>query len=155
MSAKDAFFKQVEHNADAKKAGEIALQRDIMDFQREIEVLFQAIRTWFEGSPVKSKISLVPLTIEGKRAEFESLTLANGSKTLTVIPEGLYYFGVTGSLVVTIDNPDRAPRKSNFNIYWKDSISNMSGWTIVDDARPDNRVEFNEENFFSKISTFA
>ncbi|MGY3857922.1 hypothetical protein [Aeromonas intestinalis] len=155
MSAKDAFFKQVEDNVDAQKAGEMAIQRDLMDFQRETEILLQTIRTWFEGSPVKSKISLNPHMMEGKRAEFESLTLENGNKHLTITPEGLYYFGITGVLDVTIDNPNRAPRQTKFSIHWKDAISKISGWVIVDNVVPASRVEFNQENFFSRITAFA
>lgn len=155
MSAKDAFFKQLEANIDAQKANENTIRRDSMEFQKETEVLLQTIRNWFYGSPIKSKLSTTHLMIDGNKFEFESLTLENGNKILTVFPEGLYSSGALGSLSVTIDNPSRAPRTSSFKLHWQDPASNIPGWVIFDTSTPQNRVELNSDNFFSSILAFA
>jgi hypothetical protein len=158
MSAKDAFFQKLETNANAQKEGEEAFKRDVLAFQEDTNVLIQEIMGWFAGSPITTSASTTQVTEGTDRFEVSNLTLKNGNKTLKITPEGLYYFGVIGSLEVAIHNPGRAPGTSKFNLHWKDGISKLSGWVIVSGGignAPAQRTEFNQENFFKMITAFA
>ena len=158
MSAKDAFFQKVESNANAQKEGEEAYKREVQAFKEDTKKLILEIKAWFDGSPVTSSISTTQVTENTDRFETSNITLKNGSKTLTIYPEGFAYFGVTGSLTVSIQNPSRAPGTSKFAIHWKDSISKIPGWVIVYGGggnNPVQRIEFNQENFFKMIESFA
>ncbi|CAM6626318.1 TPA: hypothetical protein R4C64_001755 [Salmonella enterica subsp. enterica serovar Saintpaul] len=158
MSAKDAFFQKLETNANAQKEGEEAFKRDVLAFQEDTKALIQEIIGWFAGSPVTASGNTTQVTEDTDRFEVSNLTLKNGGKTLKITPEGLYYFGVKGSLEVSIHNPNRAPGTSKFNLHWKDGISKLSGWVIVSAGvgnAPAHRIEFNQENFFKMITAFA
>ena len=158
MSAKDAFFQKLETNANAQKEGEEGFKRDVLAFQEDTKALILEIKGWFDGSSVTSNVSTTHLTESTDRFEVSNLTLKNGEKTLKIIPEGLYYWGVTGGLEVTIHNPSRAPSSSKFNLHWKDGISKLSGWVIVSGGVANSaaqRIEFNQENFFKMITAFA
>jgi hypothetical protein len=158
MSEKDAFFQKVEANNNAQKEGEEAFKRDVLAFQEDTKNLIQEIKGWFAGSPVTASVSTTQVVENTDRFEVPNLTLKNGSKTLTINPEGFYYFGVTGSLEVSIHNSSRAPGTSKFSIHWKDSVSKISGWVIVCGGvgnNPVQRIEFNQDNFFKMISAFA
>ncbi|MDE9545188.1 hypothetical protein [Xenorhabdus bovienii] len=158
MSAKNAFFKKVEDNAKSQQASDEAFKKDIFEFQRDTENLFQEIKSWFDGSPVKSEFTTMHLTEDGVVIEMQSMTLLNANKTLKITPEGFCYLGVKGSLQVFIYNPNRAPSSTKFSLHWKDSIRKLDGWTIthgVYDNNPVERIEFNQENFFKMIESFA
>ncbi|WP_139429154.1 hypothetical protein [Aeromonas veronii] len=158
MSTKDAFFQKLEVNSNAKKEQEDALKMTIQAFQQDTAVLIKTIQEWFASSPVKATVSSVSLFEESTRFEVTSLKLVNGSKSLTIVPTGLYYFGVAGALDVTIQNPERSPATTKFSIHWKDSVSKLSGWVLVTGGGgqlPVQRVEFNQENFFTSIMHFA
>ena len=158
MSSKDDFFQKVDENANAHKASEEALKNDMLAFQKDTGSLIQQIEGWFDNSPIRAVTSTTQLVDNGSRVEVPTLMLHNRDKTLTITPEGLYYFGVTGSLQVTIDNPGSAPRTSNFSLHWKDAISKLDGWVIVYGGAGNTapkRIEFNQDNFFNMISSFA
>ncbi|MGJ0639373.1 hypothetical protein [Xenorhabdus bovienii] len=158
MSAKDAFFQKLETNTNVQKDGEEAFKRDVLAFQEDTKALILEIKGWFDGSPVTASVSTTHMTENTDRFEVSNLTLKNGGKTLKIIPEGLYYWGVTGGLEVTIHNPGRAPGTSKFNLHWKDGISKLPGWVIVSGGvgnAPAQRIEFNQENFFKMITAFA
>ena len=126
-------------------------------FQEDTQALISDIKSWFEGSPIQAATSTMQVTEDRDRFEVVTLKLHNGGKTLTINPEGFYYFGVTGCLSVSIYNPSRAPSTSKFSIHWKDTVSKISGWVIVSggNGTPVQRIEFNQENFFKMISSFA
>ena len=157
MSAKDSFFKQVEENTNNQKASEEAFKKEVIAFQEDTQALISDIKSWFEGSPIQAATSTMQVTEDKYHFEVATLTLHNGGKTLTINPEGFYYFGVTGCLSVSIYNPSRAPSTSKFSIHWKDTVSKISGWVIVSggNGTPVQRIEFNQENFFKMISSFA
>ena len=158
MSAKDAFFQKVEENIDAQKSSQDALKTEIVAFQEGTSALIQEIKTWFDGSPIEAAIGGATLEAEGVRFTASTLRLQNAEKILTIVPEGLHYFGVTGVLKVTLDIPSRTPRRTEFSIHWKDSVSKLSGWVMVDKPvvnAPVQRGEFNQESFFRRISSFA
>ncbi|MBT9428602.1 hypothetical protein [Candidatus Symbiopectobacterium endolongispinus] len=158
MSAKDAFFQKLETNANAQKEGEKAFKRDVLAFQEDTKALILEIKGWFEGTPVTASASTTLVTENTDRFEVSNITFKNGDKTLKIIPEGLYYFGMKGGLEVTIYNPSRAPSTYKFNLHWKDGISKLPGWVIVSGGvgnAPAQRIEFNQENFFKMITTFA
>ena len=158
MSAKDAFFDKVERNANARKESEEAFKRDVLAFQEETKALLMEIKDWFDGSPVTSSVGTTQVTENTTRFEVSNLTLKNGDKTLTIVPEGLYYFGVKGGLEVTINNPNSSPSTSKFKLHWKDSVSQLPGWVIVSGSlgrTPAERTSFNQENFFKTIIAFA
>ncbi|CZW47161.1 MULTISPECIES: hypothetical protein [Enterobacteriaceae] len=157
MSAKDSFFKQVEENTNNQKASEEAFKKEVIAFQEDTQALISDIKSWFEGSPIQAATSTMQVTEDRDRFEVVTLKLHNGGKTLTINPEGFYYFGVTGCLSVSIYNPSRAPSTSKFSIHWKDTVSKISGWVIVSggNGTPVQRIEFNQENFFKMISSFA
>lgn len=158
MSAKDEFFQKLQTNTNAQKEGEESFKRDVSSFQEDTKKLLQEIMGWFKGSPVTASTSTTQMTEHTERFEVPNITLTHGDKTLKIIPEGLYYYGVKGSLEVTIHNPNRAPGTSKFNIHWNDKISNLLGWVIVSGGvanAPVQRIEFNQENFFKMITAFA
>ncbi|MBF7997492.1 hypothetical protein [Rahnella laticis] len=158
MSAKDVFFQKLETNTNAHKESEEAFKRDVLAFQEDTKTLILEIKGWFDGSPVTARVSTTHMTENTDRFEVSNLTLKNGGKTLKIIPEGLYYWGVKGGLEVTIHNPNRAPSTSKFNLHWKDGISKLPGWVIVSGGvgnAPAQRIEFNQENFFKMITVFA
>ena len=158
MSAKDAFFKSVQGNIDAEKSYKEALEREAKSFQEETRKLLNLIKMWFEGSPITAVGSSTQIVEDNLRFEASSLTLQNGNKSLRIVPEGLSYFGVTGVLKVTITNPSRAPMLSEFSIHWKDSRYSGDGWVIVKSVGSNTtiqHIEFNQDNFFSEISSFA
>ncbi|MWC82428.1 hypothetical protein, partial [Escherichia coli] len=130
MSAKDSFFKQVEENTNNQKASEEAFKKEVIAFQEDTQALISDIKSWFEGSPIQAATSTMQVTEDRDRFEVVTLKLHNGGKTLTINPEGFYYFGVTGCLSVSIYNPSRAPSTSKFSIHWKDTVSKISGWVI-------------------------
>ena len=158
MSAKDAFFQKLETNNNVQNEGEKAFKRDVLAFQEDTKSLILEIKGWFDGSPVAASVSTTHMTENTDRFEVSNLTLKNGDKTLQIIPEGLYYWGVKGSLEVTIHNPGRAPSTSKFNLHWKDEISKLPGWVIVSAGVGNaavQRFELNQENFFKMITAFA
>lgn len=158
MSAKDSFFQKIEDNASKKKAADDAFKQEVSAFQRETYVLLTEIKGWFDGTPVQATTSTTQITESNQSIEVTTLTLHNGDKTLSIIPDGFYFYGVTGSLAVAIENPNSSPRTYNFSIHWKDTISEITGWVIVygkSTNSPAKRIEFNEENFFNMISSFA
>ncbi|EGT4490431.1 hypothetical protein DOX53_22390 [Cronobacter malonaticus] len=160
MSAKDSFFQKVEDNASKQKADEEAFKQDILAFQQDTKALLTDIKSWFDGSPIKTKTSTMQMPVDGSTSLFEvaTLTLHNGDKTLSITPEGFYYYGVTGSLTVTIDNPNHAPREFRFSLHWADSLSQIDGWVIAHSGSVNTqvqRIKFDQENFFNMISSFA
>lgn len=158
MSAKDEFFKTVQSNIDAEKSNKETLEHEVKSFQEETRKLLNSIKMWFEGSPITAVGSLTPLVEDNLRFEVSSLTLQNGNNSLRIVPEGLRFFGVTGVLKVTITNPSRAPMLSEFSIHWKDSRYSADGWVIVKSVGSNTtiqHIEFNQESFFSQISSFA
>ncbi len=131
---------------------------EVSAFQEETNALIKEIKSWFDGSPITAAIGGVSLLARDTRFSVQALRLQNGDKVLSIEAEGFEYFGVTGVLKVTLDDPSRAPRRSEFSIHWKDSLSNLSGWVIASKPFaniPAQHVEFNQENFFNKISAFA
>jgi hypothetical protein len=132
---------QVERNANARKESEEAFKRDVLAFQEETKALLMEIKDWFDGSPVTSSVG-TQVTENTTRFEVSNLTLKNGDKTLTIVPEGLYYFGVKGGLEVTINNPNSSPSTSKFKLHWKDSVSKLPGWVIVSGSL--GRTQLNE-----------
>ncbi|MFM5733224.1 hypothetical protein [Aeromonas hydrophila] len=158
MSVKDAFFKKVEENIQAKKSSQEAFQVELDAFQEDTNALILEIKSWFDGSPITSAIGVVSLSAGDIRFSVPGLRLQNGKKTLIIEAEGFDYFGVTGVIKVILDDPDRAPRRSEFSIHWKNSLSQISGWVIATKPvanLPAQFMEFNQENFFTKISSFA
>lgn len=158
MSAKDDFFKKVEDNAKSKQASDDAFKKDIFEFQKDTEKLFNEIKGWFDGSSVKSQFPSARFVEDGVSIETKAMTLSNDNKTLKIVPEGLYYYGVKGCLQVSIHNPNRAPSTKKFALHWKDGISDYDGWVIVSENygnNPPDRIEFNQENFFRMIEAFA
>ncbi len=100
----------------------------------------------------------MPIYEDGVCIDVSSLILSNGSKTLKIRPEGLYYVGIKGCLDVSIYNPSRSPSSTAFTLNWKDNISKINGWTISYQGyhnSPVQRFEFNQENFFKMIDSFA
>lgn len=155
MSAKDAFFQKVEENINAQQASQDALKKTVQEFQDGTSSLVQTIKAWFDASPIKVSVSTCSCTAWDMRFDAHSLELRNGDKTLTIVPEGLGYIGVAGVVKVTINNPNRSPRRSEFSIHWRDRASKHSEWMIVVGTSPIQRIEFNQESFFSHISSFA
>lgn len=158
MSAKDAFFKKVEENIQVQQSCQEAFKMEVSAFQEETSALIQEIKSWFDGSPITAAIGGVSLLARDIRISVQALRLQNGNKVLTIDAEGYEYFGVTGVLKVILDDPSRTPRRSEFSIHWKNSSSKLSGWVIASKPVaniPAQYVEFNQENFFSKISAFA
>ncbi|UPQ69486.1 hypothetical protein ACQU6D_27345 (plasmid) [Klebsiella variicola] len=158
MSAKDEFFRTVESNAKTQKEAEEDFKREVLAFQEDTKKLILEIKEWFAGSPVTASVGTMQVIENTDRFEVSNLTLKNGSKTLTINPEGFAYFGVTGCLKVSIHNPNRAPATSKFSLHWKDGISKISGWVIVygeGGNTPAQRVQFNQESFFTMIKEFA
>ena len=157
MSAKDSFFKKVEDNSNNQKASEEAFKKEVIAFQQDTQALISEIKSWFEGSAIQAATSTMQVTEGSDRFEVATLKLQNSGKTLTINPDGFLYVGVTGCLNVSISNPSRAPSTSKFSLHWKDTVSKISGWVIVSggNGAPVQRIEFNQENFFTMISSFA
>jgi len=157
MSAKDSFFKQVEDNSNNQKASEEAFKKEVIEFQQDTLAIISEIKSWFEGSSVQAATSTMQVTEGSDRFEVTALKLQHSGKTLTINPDGFAYFGVTGCLNVSISNPNRAPSTTKFSLHWKDMVSKISGWVIVSggNGAPAQRIEFNQENFFKMISSFA
>ncbi len=155
MSAKDAFFQKLDENNKAKQDANEAFKNEVIAFQNDTASLITEIKGWFENTPIDATSSHMRLT-EGKdQFEVATLTLRNGEKTLTIEPEGFYYFGVTGSLKVTLSVVGSIPRQSDFQLHWKDAQGNKDGWTIVAGAPLVTRTAFNQDSFFALIHTFA
>lgn len=158
MSTKDAFFQKLQSSSDAQKEQAEALKKAINGFQVDTAKLQMTIKDWFASSPVKTSFSAVTLSEDSERFEMGTLRLENGDKTLTITPVGLFYFGVTGALEVKIRNPSHSPMETKFSLHWKDSISKLSGWVIVNgdgSQKPPQRVAFDQEAFFAHIMDFA
>lgn len=154
MSARDSFFKTVETNAQAEQARKDAFKKDVFDFQKALQNLHEQIQSWFAGSTITSSITNCRLNEGNDFFDVPVLTLKNGGKTLTVNPEGLYYFGVKGSVAVSIHSLSRSPNTSKFDVHWQDHRDETEGWKIVL-GNPVQLYSFNEENFFKMIQDFA
>lgn len=158
MSSKDRFFKKMEDNTKAQQASDAVLKQDIFEFEKAVFELLQNIQSWFDDSPVVSQLTPTAIYEDGVCIDVSSLILSNGSKILKIKPEGLYYVGITGCLDVSIYNPSRSPSSTAFTLNWKDNISKINGWTISYQGyhnSPVQRFEFNQENFFKMIDSFA
>ncbi|WP_369308619.1 hypothetical protein [Providencia rettgeri] len=139
------------------QASEDAFKKDVFEFQRDTELLLHEIKSWFDGSSIIVKLKSTRIYTDGVGIEVSSLHLSNIKKTLEIIPEGLYYFGIKGCLNVSIFNPDSSLKSSKFSLHWKDGVSKFNGWTIAYevDKNSTQRIEFNQENFFGMIGLFA
>lgn len=155
MSEKDSFFKTVNANINAEKAGIEAFKKDVFEFQKGTTWLLDEIQSWFDGSPITSQKSTARVTEGSDSFEVSTLILKNSGKTLTITPECLYFWGGRGSLEVSIHNLNRSPNTSKFTLHQHDKASNIDGWVIVSAGNPAQRIEFNQENFFSMIQSFA
>lgn len=88
MSAKDEFFRTVESNAKTQKEAEEDFKREVLAFQEDTKKLILEIKEWFAGSPVTASVGTMQVIENTDRFEVSNLTLKNGSKTLTINPEG-------------------------------------------------------------------
>ncbi|WP_164880731.1 hypothetical protein, partial [Citrobacter freundii] len=93
MSEKDSFFKTVNANINAEKAGIEAFKKDVFEFQKGTTWLLNEIQSWFDGSPITSQKSTARVTEGSDSFEVSTLILKNSGKTLTIAPECLYFWG--------------------------------------------------------------
>ncbi|MBA0170425.1 hypothetical protein [Pectobacterium versatile] len=167
MSSRDSFFQKVQQNNEATNNFKESFYRDLEEFQRKTQELLETIYSWFQGTSITatpSKKSIDDSIEPGRINTVSALLLKNGEKTLSIDPEGLHFAGgITGSLTVKIVNMSRAPNTQIFNLHMRDSSSRdqgipegFEGWVIVSGNHVNKVVvEFNEENFFAKIESFA
>ncbi|ROP50039.1 hypothetical protein EDF81_4264 [Enterobacter sp. BIGb0383] len=167
MNSREIFFQKVGENNEATKNFKESFNRELDEFQKKTLELLTQIQSWFEGSAITAKTDRKAIndTIEPSKVNYVvSLFLRNGEKTLSIDPEGLRFAGgITGSLTVKIINMSRAPNTQTFNLHMRDRAlraqgvpEQYEGWVIVTSNHAGRVVEeFNEENFFAKIESFA
>ncbi|AGO56586.1 hypothetical protein SOD_c36280 [Serratia plymuthica 4Rx13] len=104
MSAKDEFLKAVNQNsARAEELREIE-SRDISNYQRAYRELAKDMLPWVSNTPLKLAIVEKQYFDDTCKQQFpfHHITIANGSKKITIEPEGLYWVGVSGVASITV-----------------------------------------------------
>lgn len=166
MSAKDAFFKKVQENNEAKQANAERVQNDIQEFRSRAFSLGENIEQWLEGSGINVSRSEVPLNdgtvafalgnSDSMRYNIAHIRLQNGDKSAVLKAEGLYYVGSTGCMSLTVSNPNRAPAQSKFTLFMHVATQKEEGWVITKDGQKNPQGKLlTEDEFFSVIESLA
>lgn len=167
MSAKDAFFKKVQENNEARLSHEERVRSDINTFRSRAFSLSKDIDLWLQGSGIQvlqSEDLMYDETVKfvsgnniDGRYNITQVRLQNGNKNALLKAEGLYYMGgSTGCLSLTITNPNRAPSQTKFTLFMHVANQQEEGWTIIRDGQksPEGKL-LTENEFFSAIESLA
>jgi len=166
MSAKDAFFKKIQENNEAKQSNEERVRADVNSFRARVFSLAKDIDQWLHGSGIQVSQSEVLLNDDSVgfslgnnadgRYKITQVKLQNGDKNAVLKAEGLYYIGATGCLSLTITNPYRTPSQTKFTLFMRVANQQEEGWTITKDGQKSLQGQLLTENeFFTAIESLA
>lgn len=160
MSAKARFFKKIQQPHSVLDDGTV--EADILTFSQEMVTLSQQVHQWFEGSGVEVLVSsqhLQDLSTLGRslnngvsRYAITTITLQNGRRSVSILPERLYHGEDKGCVTMTVDAPDGVIGKQRFYLC----MAPENGWLIrKEHLYPTGKVFMTEEIFFQAIENLA
>ncbi|MEL5456069.1 hypothetical protein [Serratia ureilytica] len=160
MGAKDEFLKAVNQNSAREEELQEIEVRDISNYQRAYRELAKDMIPWVSNTPLKLTIVEKPYFDDTckKQFSFHSITIANGSKRITIEPEGLYWVGIMGVASITVSGGAKVPtNKYSLAIKHFNHESPSADYLIlvVADGSGVKTSLFDEDAFFKIMTLIA
>ncbi len=159
MSAREHFFKKLQHKNDRVPSGIKSADAEVRTFCARMDGLAQQISQWFTGSGIEVTLStrhLHDLSAVGYslnsgicRYDITAIRLQNGDRSVRLLPEQLWNGAETGIVTLHVDAPGI---RQTFYL----SMAPETGWFIRRQyqSAKDN-VIMTEERFFETVDRLA
>lgn len=159
MSARERFFKKLQHKNDRVPSGIKSADAEVRTFCSRMDELAQQISQWFAGSGIEVTLSirhLHDLSAVGYslnsgicRYDITAIRLQNGDRSVLIVPEQLWNGAERGIVSLHVDAPGI---RQTFYL----SMAPETGWFIRRQyqSAKDN-VIMTEERFFETVDRLA
>jgi len=172
MSARDNFMKKAQENSASQQNLTEKVKRDTQNYRARLHDLTKQIDEWLHNTGVAvsiketnfrdENISFLPDGESLSQYRANTLTMKHGQKTALLEPVSVYGEDARGTVLLSIDNPNRSPRDEKF-ILQLDKAG--LDWTIRRAVNP-STITMNsplvlpenpltEESFFGAIESLA
>ncbi|WP_285128899.1 hypothetical protein [Leclercia adecarboxylata] len=159
MSAREHFFKKLQHKNDRVPSGIKSADAEVRTFCARMDELAQQISQWFAGSGIEVTLSTRHLHDLGAvgyslnsgicRYDITAIRLQNGDRSVRLLPEQLWNGAETGIVTLHVDAPGIR------QVFYL-SMAPEAGWFIrrqYQSAR--DNVIMTEELFFEAVDRLA
>jgi len=159
VSARERFFKKVQHKNDRVTSGEKSADAEVRAFCSRMDELAQQISQWFTGSGIEvtlctrhlHDLSAVGYSLNSGicRYDITAIRLQNGDRSVRLLPEQLLNGEETGIVTLHVDAPGVS---QVFHL----SMAPETGWFIRREYQnAKDNVIMTEERFFEAVDRLA
>ncbi|MEE9952758.1 hypothetical protein IV511_04920 [Enterobacter quasihormaechei] len=162
MSARERFFKKVQQNNVNKPIHINTAEAEVRAFCQRMDDLAQQISVWFEGSGIDVMLSqkhITDLSTVGYslsssvcRYAITAVTLQNGDRSVTIIPEQVIRGSEKGCVTMCIKAPGSIAGERIYHL----SLAPETGWYIRREHQSaKENVLMTEDYFFHAVDCLA
>jgi len=159
VSARERFFKKVQHNNASVPPGKNSVETEVRAFSSRMNALAQQINQWFSGSNIEVTFStkhIHDLSTLGYslscgicRYDITTIRLQNGERSVTILPEQLCHGAERGFVTM------RVAAFGVTQVFYL-SMAPEAGWFIRREHQSiKENVIMTEERFFDAIDRLA
>ncbi|WP_333849373.1 hypothetical protein [Leclercia sp.] len=159
MSARERFFRKVQHSNDGIPPGIKSADAEVRAFRVRMDDLAQQIGQWFAGSGIEVTFStkhLHDLSTVGYslnsgicRYDITAIRLQNGDRSVRILPEQLWNGSETGIVTLHVDAPGIR------QVFYL-SMAPETGWFIRHPHQSaKENLNMTEERFFDAVDRLA
>ncbi|MEL2244097.1 hypothetical protein PAS25_24335 [Leclercia adecarboxylata] len=159
MSARERFFKKVQHNSASVSPGKNSVEAEVRVFCSRMNDLARQLSQWFSGSTIEvtfstkhiHDLSTVGYSLSSGicRYDITTIRLQNGDRSVTILPEQLCHSTETGLVTMRVE------AYGITQVFYL-SMAPDTGWFIRREhqSAKDN-VIMTEEHFFEAVDRLA
>lgn len=159
MSARERFFKKVQHNSASVPSGKNSVEAEVRVFCSRMNDLARQISQWFSGSTIEMTFStkhIHDLSTVGYslssgicRYDITTIRLQNGDRSVTILPEQLCHRTETGLVTMRVE------AYGITQVFYL-SMAPDTGWFIRREHQSvKENVIMTEERFFEAVDRLA
>ncbi|URN97474.1 hypothetical protein NB069_12275 [Leclercia adecarboxylata] len=159
MSARERFFKKVQHNSASVPSGKHSVEAEVRAFCARMNALAQQLDQWFAGSGIEVRystkhihdLSTIGYSLRSgiSRYDITTIQLQNGDRSVTILPKQLCQGEERG--VVTM----RVEAYGTTQVFCL-SMAPETGWFIRREHQSlKDNVIMTEERFFQAVDRLA